>query len=97
MDLLIHVLTLEARGNPTRSPNFFRKKTEHSALVSKYFSRVQCLQSVHNYISRTELFGTGTFQPEQRKFFGCSRKFALSCVHVFALRRYNFTRHKSHN
>jgi len=41
MDLLIHVLTLEARGNPTLSPNFFRKKTEHSALVSKYFSRVQ--------------------------------------------------------
>lgn len=41
MDLLIHALTLEEPGNRRLSPNFFRKKTEHSALVSKYFSRVQ--------------------------------------------------------
>ncbi len=41
MDLLIHVLTLEELGSRRLSPIFSRKKTEHSALVSKYFSRVQ--------------------------------------------------------
>ena len=40
-----------------------------------------------------ELFGTGTLQqPDQRRQFGCNRKFAQSflCEGVFMERRYNF-------
>jgi hypothetical protein len=38
---LIHDLTLEDFGDRRLSPIVLKKKTEHSAPVSKYFSRVQ--------------------------------------------------------
>jgi hypothetical protein len=38
---VIHGLTLEELGDRRPSPIFLKKKTEHSAPVSKYFSRVQ--------------------------------------------------------